>query len=464
MKGIRVMHFSLPFYNGGGLVKYVRDITEEQFKDDNIQYVGIMYTGDYTIFNKKPSIKLKKYNRNMDMIQINNFNPTTLFEGTLFPEKDIENVELEHSIIEILKKLNINLVHFHTFHGITSNLLKRLNENGIKSVYTAHDYQPICNRINLIDHNGNYCNNKKITCNICNKNALSNKKLYIRYSKLGNIIKDNVRIKNKIKTTISKFNREKSKEIQCNSELKLLENELYEKRINSFVVNFNKYINKIIYSSYITKNIYEDRGVIGKNSILLPISNKNLKNTLDDYDVNIDSEIISFGYLGGNRKEKGYEMMIEVFTQLYKDGITNWKLILLGSGSENIKIDESIRKNIVIKGHVKDNLYEEFEVLIIPSIWPETFNFVAIEGILNKKMIISSDIVGSSDLYKDSGIILYKHNNKNEFYDKVKQLLLSKNKTYDMQVEKNSNTNRIRFDQHHSEIIHLYREVLKDML
>ena len=252
---LRIAHISLPFYNGGGLVKYVKDIVNKQINDENIEYVCVFYTNNYNLIFNKPNVKYKKGNLS-DLFEINNFNPTTLFEGTRYPELDIENKELEDVIIKKLNKMKINIVHFHTFHGLTSNLIKRIKENNIKIIYTAHDYQPICNRITFLDKNNKYCKSIE-NCSICNSNAISKNKLKIRYSPISNKLKTNNYIKSKVKNIISNINRNKNKAIKTEDiRLNKVSNGIYKERAYSFVNNFNKYADKIIYSSYITKNIF----------------------------------------------------------------------------------------------------------------------------------------------------------------------------------------------------------------
>ena len=456
---LRIAHISLPFYNGGGLVKYVKDIVNKQINDENIEYVCVFYTNNYNFIFNKPSVKYKKGNI-CDLFEINNFNPTTLFEGTRYPELDIENKDLEDVIVKKLNKMKINIVHFHTFHGLTSNLIKRIKENNINIVYTTHDYQPICNRVTFLDKDNNYC--KGINdCSRCNSNAISKNKLKIRYSSISNKLKTNNYIKNKVKNIISNSNRNKDKTIEIqHTKLNKINNELYKERSNSFVNNFNKYIDKIIYSSYVTKNIFESKGVFGNKSKLIPISNQNLNKKIENYQIKLDKKIIRFGYLGGDRREKGYEFLIKIFEELYKDNITEWRLILLGSGAENIILPNQIKNNVIVKGHLDENLYDNFDVLIVPSIWAETFNFVVAEGIANKKLIIASDIVGSANLYKNSGVITYDFTNKKELYEIMISILIEKDKNYNIDIEKNKYYKYIDFNNHYQSIVDLYFSLL----
>lgn len=453
MDKIRVAHISLPFYNGGGLVRYVKDLVETQQKSSEIDYSCIFYTGDYNLIRRKPNI-VKHVYKEIDLFKVNNFNPTTLLEGSLYPEKDINNEALENVIMNKILELKINTVHFHTFHGIPFNLVKKLKYYDIKVLYTAHDYLPLCNKITLIDEKYSLCDMHNRNCWKCNAYALNYKKLFMRYNYFSNLMKKNSKLKNRIKSAVILLR--KNKKID-NDKTELedrfinnnkLENDNYEYRLEKVREYFNNYVDQIIFSSNITKNIFLKHGVYGKSSSLLPVTNKRMSKILEDYEVTINTnKKVTFGYLGGSRPEKGYEILIKTFKSLKDREIDNWTLYLFGEGSENIDISESIRDNVIIKGYEENNIYDNFDVLIVSSICAETFNFVVLEGLYNKKLIVSSDIVGSADLYKDNGVLTYKYDNVDSFI-KVVESILSYDNTYYINPVSNKYTNLLVFEKH----------------
>lgn len=459
MNKLRVAHFSIPFYNSGGLIKYLKDVVNYQQGDKNIEYVCVFYPANYTVCNSEPSIKYKN-NDGLDIYEVNNFSPTTLLEGTKYPEQDIYNKKLEDIIIDKIDKLNINIAHFHTFHGFTSNLIKKIKERNIKIIYTAHDYQPICNRINLLNYKDVYCDNLKLkNCFECNSHSLSKTKLKVRYSKVGNILKSNEKIKSFIKNIVVRLrNKEEKIEIDDNKLYDTKLNSLYLKRTNEYVENFNKYVDEILVSSNITKNIFIDYGIESGKIKLLPVSNQLIKNKLKNYKVDINyNEKVTFGYVGGSRREKGYSIMISAFEKLKISGVDNWELKLYGSGAENIQLASNIANNVKREGHTSKVPYEDFQVLIVPSIWPETFNFATIEGISNKKLVITSNIVGSGDLLKENGVITYKYNDENDLYETLKSVILNKC-IYDVNIESNKIIDLLNFDSHYKYLISLYNK------
>lgn len=451
----RVAHFSIPFYNGGGLVKYVKDLTYLQQTDEEIEYVCIFMPGSYTLLKKNIFISSEN-SKGIDIFSINNFNPTTLLEGTRYPLKDIENIQLENVIAKKLIELNIDIVHFHTFFGLSSNLLKIIHDKGIKVIYTAHDHQPLCTKTTLLNYKGCVCmTNELIDCANCNSNALSDKKLFLRYSKLSNQLKKFNGIKSKIKSIVSKKNNYNTEKMETK-----LNNKDYEKRINSFVKNLNEYCDLIIYSSTMTKNIFSNFGVNIKNEVIIPISNLNITQNIESYNVELNHLNYKLGFLGGDRPEKGYKMLINSLSDLYEENITNWELIILGQGAENINLPSNIEKNVIIKGYVEKGLYDDFDILIVPSICPETFNFVVIEGMSNKKLIIASNIVGSADLYKNNGIITYNYDNEYGLYNELKEILLKKNIKHKVDLGSNQFNESLNFISHYNKIKNVYNFLL----
>lgn len=454
MNNLRVAHISLPFYNGGGLVKYVQDLVKEQNKDRKFEYVCVFVPGYYSIFNKSVFITEEKLN-DIDIFNINNFNPDTLLEGTKYPLKSIQNIQLENVIVDKLVNLKIDIVHFHTFFGLSSNLIKKINQKNIKVIYTAHDHQPLCTKTTLINKNNNLCTSNKITdCAMCNLNALTEKNILLRYCKISNKLKEFDKIKSKIKSVVIKHKNKNNNDKATIS----LDNKDYIKRRNSFIENLNNCCDLVIFSSEITYEIYKSFGFNSNKFKVIPISNSNIKNNIDSYEIKLKSKTYRFGYLGGDRIEKGYHHMIKSFEKLSKEGINNWELYIYGKGAENIKFNRQISDNVIIKGYTEKNLYDDFDILLVPSICPETFNFAVLEGLNNNKLIIASDIVGSADLYKQNGLITYKHKDEDDLIRKLKGI--SYEEIYRVDISCNDYSKNLKFSNHINIIYDAYIDIL----
>lgn len=63
------------------------------------------------------------------------------------------------------------------------------------------------------------------------------------------------------------------------------------------------------------------------------------------------------------------------------------------------------------------------DILIVPSLWHETFGFVVLEALLQGTPCLVSDLVGSKDLLPPEWIF----DNDKELADKIKELMENEN-------------------------------------
>ena len=93
-----------------------------------------------------------------------------------------------------------------------------------------------------------------------------------------------------------------------------------------------------------------------------------------------------------------------------------FELVLWGADYSNIT---SNKTEIINKGYYKQSglneVFSSFDVLVVPSIWWETFGYVVLEALSFGLPIICSNMVGASMLLEKSPItIVYEAGNTNE--------------------------------------------------
>jgi glycosyltransferase involved in cell wall biosynthesis len=109
---------------------------------------------------------------------------------------------------------------------------------------------------------------------------------------------------------------------------------------------------------------------------------------------------LNFGFIGTLSQAKGIEWLIDQYLKLD----INATLIIGGRGDESYerKIKEKSKgANIKFLGFVdSQEFYSKIDVLIVPSIWPDTFR-VAYEYSANNIPVIASNIGGLPEIIKD---------------------------------------------------------------
>lgn len=141
------------------------------------------------------------------------------------------------------------------------------------------------------------------------------------------------------------------------------------------------------------------------------------------------SNVLFVGALG---KFKGCEYVIKAMPQILKD-FPNCMLRIIGTGERYKEFTElskklEINQNIVFEGFIQPekmpDYYNSTNIVVFPSVVPETFGRVAAEAMAAGKLVIASNVGGIPEIvqHKDTGILAEPKNPK-QIADAVKYLL-----------------------------------------
>lgn len=189
---MRILHYSLGFppYRSGGMTKFCMDLMREQYKDGHT--VALMWPGQMGANGKELSV----HDRGPDKLSgIHSFEvinplPVSYDEGIADFQafmKDGGSQVFE----EMLEGYQPDVVHIHTLMGLHKSFLKTVKGCGIRLVFTAHDFFPICPKVTMFRH-GMICESIESCkeCGVCNATALGMNKIKILQSPLYRTLKD----------------------------------------------------------------------------------------------------------------------------------------------------------------------------------------------------------------------------------------------------------------------------------
>ena len=132
----------LPPYRRGGLTEYSVNLSLELAKKNE---VFLMYPGSINPFSNKLKIVLKKTNYPFKLVELRNGLPVSL--GLGIDNNNIDKFIAQRNIDEFKRFINRSkpdVVHFHTLMGVPKEVLNYLQEIGIKTVFTTHDFYGLC--------------------------------------------------------------------------------------------------------------------------------------------------------------------------------------------------------------------------------------------------------------------------------------------------------------------------------
>lgn len=138
-----------------------------------------------------------------------------------------------------------------------------------------------------------------------------------------------------------------------------------------------------------------------------------------------ESDAINFLIAGRYSVAKGQDEAIRAAELLQKQGIQNFILNIAGSMTEKISIPESLKKNIVIYGEVRDmpQLRKNMDVELVCS-RAEAFGRVTIEAMMGGIPVIGSNTGGTVELIENEvNGLLYEYNNIFDLALKMKYMI-----------------------------------------
>lgn len=419
---MNILHYSLglPPYRTGGLTKYSFDLMKEQVI--NGEKVYLLFPGKITFFDGRTSIKYYKNNYGIRAYEIVNPLPVPLLNGISEPQNFMKFCD-KKIFKDFLIESDVEIVHIHTLMGLHKEFLEACKDLNIKIVYTTHDYFGLCTKVNFIDDQGNLCEEKELErCLKCNKSGYSMKEMKILQSPTYRFIKDKGII-SKLKPLVKRIrNNKRTSLVNHNIELKVKKEDknLYIKLADYYKHMFN-YIDVFIFNSTVAKEVY-GKYLDKINGEIISITHKDIK---DNRKIKIynDKDKLKLTYLGPDKKYKGFDLLMNAMKELSKEYESKIELNLYGDIQKR-DVDDNIKIHGIYSYDQLNEIFENTDLLIVPSICNETFGFIVLEAFSYGVPVLISDKVGSKDLINNSryekGLIITA--DKNSFKDQIKNI------------------------------------------
>lgn len=301
-----------------------------------------------------------------------------------------ENKNIDKICLEILRKHNPDIAVVNHLIGLSSNIPFILHQNKIPFLYYLHDFWNICDRINLVNAWSHLCSGP--LKNDCYKCLTFGQSVSWKKQKLLYLIK--IIFPYSLRKKFGFIKRIIKTSPHTPDDLITIKN-----RHTSFYQG-SVLSNLLLVPSNFVKEIFVNNGYPDKLITVLPLGEE--ENHEIDLQLNyqqLDIKRITFGYIGHIIPIKGLEVLIRAFRM-----VDNQNIYLKVFGRDDIDIEYSKKikllsnndKRIYFLGVFnpdnKNLVYNQIDILVIPSLAPETFSFVAREALARKIPIIASDV------------------------------------------------------------------------
>lgn len=411
---MRIIHyiFGMPPLRGGGAIKYAMDLAEKQAEFE--QSVSLIYPGEIRKRNEKIVIKKNKSYHKVSVFEIINPLPVPLVTGIREIEPFIKKGDLE-VYKKFLMEQKVEIMHVHSLMGLHIEFLEAAKECGVKILFTTHDYFGICPKTNLL-YQGKICSSCEWeNCVDCCKDAEEVSTLIRRQTHWFQFLirfKVLVKLKHMLSSTDANQSEEpKSIEIQ----------RIDYGKLRKYYRDELELIDVILYNSSVAKEQYEKR-ILPKQCVIIGGMHKGIRDCRKQREY---GKVIRFAYLGYPVEYKGYHLLIRVMDELDKKYHDQFELNMY---MESLKTERKyIKLHETFSPAQLEKIYSDMDMLIVPSLWAETYGLVVLEALSYGVPVIATSNVGAGDLlckFKGMGDIV--ESTETALYDCLEQIITDK--------------------------------------
>lgn len=300
------------------------------------------------------------------------------------------NPIVKRKLINVMKEVKPNIIHVNNVAGFGLAVLEVLNEVcNVPVIWTLHDHWMICSNTLMLYKGSTICN-------------------------------DNLRcIKDKC-IKVSKYLPSKFSIALFDKRFQYLQRYGLRDYVKNFaLVAVSKYLANIV-SKFLNVNnvtvIYN--GTVFKEAIMSEESWVKRR---------------GMAYLGGPRMEKGYEIVKECIRVLAEKGIlSSLKTYIRGRPEDFAYFLDKYRENLVVRSYFDDvtSIYSSSLLTLIPSIWPESLPYTAIEALGHGTLVVAFNVGGIPEVL-DDGDLLVQYGDVEGFITKTLMILDDPESYYD---------------------------------
>lgn len=154
-------------------------------------------------------------------------------------------------------------------------------------------------------------------------------------------------------------------------------------------------VDEFHFNSEVTRDTYR-KYIVPKEEKIIPITH----NGINDHrrKKSFEENCLKIGFVGSAAPYKGLSRLIMALKQLNRND--KWRLDVWG---DTIGQDESLP--IYYRGKFThsaiETVYTSMDIMVVPSLWHETFGLVTLEALSYGVPVLVSDTVGAKDIVKE---------------------------------------------------------------
>lgn len=392
------------------MTKFCVDLMEAQlFRGDT---VSLLWPGRFA--GRRTRIKRRAKQSGISCYEVINPCPVPYDEGIAEIAPFLNKGDYE-TYVRYLSDLKPDVIHIHTLIGLHSSLVSAAKQLNIKTVYTTHDFFPICARLTMFKdsmpcESVGTCNE----CPACNAGALSITKMKILQSPIYEHYKDSLilkklRAKHRDHSLAGEPIKQTHVTTQPSDYLKL-------RKHFSDILHDISYIH---YNSTLTQSTYQQYFGSMPGAVI-PITHSGI---IENRQIrHYSNDEINLYYLGPISKSKGFYLLKDT-------------LDIINASAPRIRLHVFVNSSIDFPNIINHGRYNysqlssimaNADAVVVPSLLTETFGYTALEAMSYSVPVILSSTIGAKDIAPSAGSLIFESGNIKSLYDTLYNLDTSK--------------------------------------
>ncbi len=444
----------------GGMVKYALDLIQGEIEEGHT--VAMLVPGHFTCFHRDRTKVVRSRWNGKECCRIINSLPVTQGKG-LQDVSVLTKRGNKEVYTKFLKRLKPDIIHIHSFMGLHKAFLEAASKFRIPIVYTTHDYYGICPKAILLRGVKQCTVTDGTHCHKCIDICCSAKKLRWQQSLLYEVLKNNrlfqyleyssrfVPIKTCIRS-LRERGRTKRTIQQDNiyylyQKTEYQESRCYYEEMFGYVTlfHFNSNQSKEVFTRYLG-NISGD---------IISISDRNVADRRRKKDF---AKILHIGFIGRGAY-KGFYILKEVLDSLYQRGMQDIMCHVYFNPKE--KLPPYFISHQPYKDEDVEQVYSNIDVLILPSLWKETYGLVVLEALSYGVPVIVSQNVGAKELLeRENGIGLIVQAEKEALRKVLENIYHKRELLSEMNLKICNAELPLKYEEHVHRVLDLYHKTI----
>ena len=449
----------LPPVMGGGMIKYALDLAQGEIEAGH--EVILLVPGCFTHCHKDKTWIIKKKWHEIEYYSIINPLPVTRGKGVSVLTTLIEKGDI-HVYVKFLQEVRPEIIHIHSLMGMHLAFLEVASHMGIPTIYTTHDYYGICPKAILLNGVGQCVVFDGSQCADCFDKIIKINKAKRWQSEAYRWLKSNrmihcleysqklIPLKIYVRSLLQGDSR---KHGTSKKDIKIVQQEENYRKLQQYYREMFAYMTKFHYNSRQSKKIFEQYlgNITGE---VIPISNSNIS---DKRKIRNFGKTLHMGFIG-REAYKGFELLKAALADLYTGSLQDFKCHVYFNPKE--KLPSYIISHAPFNEENMEQVYDGIDILLLPSVWKETYGLVVPEAISRGIPVIVSCNVGSRQLLTEhQGIGIVIEPTKEDLKEVLEMIYRNRELLKQMNQKICDCELNLGYEQHVEQIVHMYQNI-----